>query len=227
MAEWGPVGLSAMHHRHVALGAVMVERGGWQRPATYTSADQEIERARLGVGLGDVSPIRKLGLQGTGLDVLLTQALPSLEPPPVGEVARQAGGGGGAEHVVARLAQDEALVLGLPREAIAEEPDLCAHVVEITSALAAVSVMGPSAQALLSGVTDLDVSSGSFPDLRCAQAAFAEIHGTLLRLDLGDLPAYHFYFSREFGEYMWEALMGAGQAYHVTPLGLEAMEQLQ
>lgn len=205
----------------------MVEKGGWQRPATYTSAGQEIERARAGVGLGDISPVPKLGLQGTDLDVALRQALPGLDPPAVGEVARRPGDGGGAETLVARLAEDEALVLGLRLEALAVEPDRCAHVVEITSAMAAVSVTGPSAQALLSGISDLDVSSGSFPDLRCTQATFAEIHGTLLRLDLGGLPGYQLYFSREFGEYMWDALMEAGEAFQVTPLGLEAMEQLQ
>ena len=70
---------------------------------------------------------------------------------------------------------------------------------------------GPSRSELLSKLSELDASPAAFPNLHCAQTRCAEIHGTLIRVDLGSLPSYDLYFSREFGEYMWEAIFHAGE----------------
>ena len=95
-------------------------------------------------------------------------------------------------------------------ELFEEDPDRCVHVVDMTSGLAGVRVTGPSAEQLLAAVSELDSSASSFGDMRCAQASFAEIHGTLLRMDLSGVPSYQLFFAREFGEYLWDALMEAG-----------------
>ena len=49
----------------------------------------------------------------------------------------------------------------------------------------------------------------------------------LLRLDLGSVCSYEVYFGREFGEYMWDALLEAGDEHGATPVGVEAVERLQ
>ena len=56
-----------MHHLHLELGAKMVEAGGWQRPAVYTTVDEEVERLRGAAGITDVSPDGKISLQGIGV----------------------------------------------------------------------------------------------------------------------------------------------------------------
>jgi len=55
----------------------------------------------------------------------------------------------------------------------------------------------------------------------------AEVHGTLLRIDTGGLPSFDLYFGREFGEYLWDALLEAGGEYSVAPFGIEAMARLK
>ena len=76
-------------------------------------------------------------------------------------------------------------------------------------------------------LTEFDTSYEAFPNLRCAQARFAEIHGTLIRTDLGPLPSYDLFFSREFGEYMWDAIFEAGEEFGVGAVGLEAADRLE
>ena len=213
----------------------MVERDGWQRPVRYTSAEEEFEQLRKTVGLGDISPVGKLNLQGDKLDSFLSRVFGDVTSPDVGAVSRHILGGDVESQpvVLARLAHDEVVILTGPgqapvvSEALQGQADGCVHAVDITSALAGVRVAGPSAHLLLSGVTELDASPDAFLDMSCAQAKLAEIHGLLLRIDLGRLPSYELYFGREFGEYMWDALLETGEEYQVTPFGIEAMSRLE
>ena len=67
----------------------------------------------------------------------------------------------------------------------------------------------------------------AFPDASCAQSRFAEIHGTLVRLDAAGLPGYTLLFGREYGDYMWESIMETGERYGLAPFGLEALGRLR
>ena len=235
MPTWNPVRLSAMHRQHLELGAVMVESDGWQRPARYIRAEQELQQLQKAVGLCDISPVGKLSLQGDDLDSLLNAAFPDMRPLDPGAVSQQGIGSEPALQsiVLARLAEDEALVLTDPNrapsvaETLGERPHECTHIVDITSALAAVRITGPLGHLLLASVSELDTASEVLPNMSCAQARIAEIHVMLLRLDVGDLPSYELYFGREFGEYMWDALTEAGHEYQAMPFGIEASARLQ
>ena len=235
MTIWSPVRLSSMHHKHLELGAEIVESDGWQRPARYASVDQELEHIQNAVGICDVSPVGKLNIQGEGLDLFLSAAFPGIELPSIGSVTQYSTESGLAvgEVKLLRLASDELLVLIRPNmvsivfQSLEENPDQCAHAIDVTSGLAGVRIIGPSSQQLLSSITEIDLSAEAFPDLSCAQIKAAEIHNTLLRSDLKGLPAYDVYFGREFGEYMWDALLETGEEYDVKPIGFEAIGRLE
>ncbi len=208
----------------------MVQLDGWERPARYASVDREFERVEAAVGLFDMSPVGKLNIQGDAIDEALGRILTDSGALEVGSV-RTAPAGEGVVRV-ARLAHDEAMIVTEPNQAstVVETLDLgadeCAHVVDVTSGLAGIRIIGPSAHLLLEAVTELETSAEAMPDLSCAQGAALEIHGTLLRLDLVGLPAYEIYVGRELGEYAWDALLEAGEEYGVAPVGVEAMERL-
>ena len=224
-----------MHHLHVDLGAVMVEVSGWMLPARYTSAESELDRVRRAAGIADISPTAKLSLQGRDLDSLLGDRVPGWRPPPVGTVGRPhtEGADGISGARMARLADDEALVLAGPGQAgqieqvLRSDSGRCAHVVDVTSAMAGVRLAGPAALDIVRSVTDLDLRPSVFPNMTCAQTKVAEVYGMILRVDAGDLPAYELFFGREFGEYMWDALMEAGGPAGLTPFGTEAAALLE
>ena len=166
----------------------MVQRDGWERPARYASVERELDRVRATAGLFDMSPVGKLNVQGDAIDEALARILRESEALEVGTV-RTAPAGVGVVRI-ARLAHDEAMIVTEPNQASAAietlqlGTDECAHVVDVTSGLAGIRVMGPSAHLLLEAVTELDTSTEALPDLSCAQGAVLEIHGILLRLDL-------------------------------------------
>ena len=223
-----PVALSPLHHAHVELGAEMELVDGWLRPTRYGGADEEVAGVRSAAGVCDVSPMGKLALQGDSLDAPLGSAFPASTPPAVGQVARV-----DEDTVVSRLAHDEALVTMAPSrsallaERLSDASTGCAHVVDVTSGLAAVRIVGPRAPDALAALTELNVALDAFPDASCAQSRFAEIHGTLVRLDAAGLPGYTLLFGREDGDYMWEAIVEAGERYGLVPFGIEALGRLR
>lgn len=227
---FSPIKKSVFHHLQEAMGAKMVEQDGWLQPASYSSPDQESRVVAESVGVCDVSPSGKFLLQGNGMDGYLTGVLPAGDAPAFGKVRLVFLP---ARAKLARLTQDECLLFCVPAD-IPKWTSLLTegltgrfHLVDQTSGLAGVRITGPNSQGLLCKLSELDTSNEAFPNLNCAQARFAEIHGTLIRTDLGPLPSYDLLFPREFGEYGWDAIFEAGEEFGVAPVGLEAADRLQ
>ena len=220
--------ISAMHYRHLEHGAKMVEREGWTLPARYSDPEEESVRVRQAAGITDISPVGKIRLQGESLEQALRESIPGYQTTSVGSVFVTLDDSGGP--VVARLADDDCLVVTNPAnvEDVLESLKLdgCAHPVNVTSVLAAVRIVGPNAPQLLAGVTELDLAPPYFPNFTCAQGMVAEIHGTIIRKDIGGLLSYEVFFGRDYGDHMWESVMEAGQHHGMTPFGLEAMSVL-
>ena len=223
-----PPAISAMHYRHLELGAKMVEREGWTLPARYSDPEEESVRVRQAAGITDISHLGKIRLQGESLEQALRESIPGYQTTSVGSVFVTLDDSGGP--VVARLADDDCLVVTNPanlEDVLASlKLDGCAHPVNVTSVLASVRIVGPNAPQLLAGVTELDLAPSYLPNLSCAQGMVAEIHGTIIHKDIGGLLAYDLYFGRDYGDHMWESLIDAGQRHGLTPFGLEAMSLL-
>ena len=206
----------------------MAERDGWLQPAFYSSVDQESQLLTEGAGVYDISPAGKLLLKGNDLGDFFRKILPAREAPAVGEVCQVSHP---ADGLLAGLAADEYLILTdaaeLPKWAavLGESSPDCVHVLDHTSGLAGVRLTGPKSDLLLSKLSELDTSPAAFPNLRCTQTKCAEIHGTLVRADIGPAPSYDLYFPREFGEYMWDAIFHAGEEFGVSAVGFEAADR--
>src|SRR5690348_8558001 len=77
---------TALHDRHVALGAKLADFGGWEMPIEYPGGGvlKEHEAVRRRVGLFDVSHLGKLGVTGAGaaafVDACLTNSLERIAP---------------------------------------------------------------------------------------------------------------------------------------------------
>src|SRR5215212_3414299 len=74
---------SALHDRHVALGAKFAEFGGWEMPLEYSGVVKEHTAVRTTVGIFDVSHLGKLVVRGDGaqefIDACLTNDLGRIE----------------------------------------------------------------------------------------------------------------------------------------------------
>ena len=234
MAAPKPLALSALHHVHLALGAEMGESYGWLRPVGYATPGEECDAVRSGVGLCDTSPSGKLLLHGE-IDRYVMEGLQQGGPEEPGDAVLMqfTEDSGIGDILAARLATDEALLVTAPNqspmvaETLGSMEDACAHSVDVTSARTGICVAGPAAQRTLAAVTEIDTSPHGFPDMSCAQGSISQVHATLIRHDLGDLPCYYVYVDRAYGEYLWETLTEAGSRYGITPFGTAALARLQ
>ena len=134
--------------------------------------------------------------------------------------------------ILCRLVGDEILCVAPATlaarlaEALSHDFGQCAHALELTSGLAGIGIAGPEATRLLSMISKLNTSVSAFSNLRCAQSKFADIHGVILRNDIGSLLGYQLYFGREFGEYLWETILEAAGVCGGGPVGFEALDAI-
>src|SRR5262245_55327724 len=230
---------TALHYTHLALGAVMVDDSGWQRPERYGSPEEEAQAVRAGVGLCDISPAGKLDLKGKESMRVLERLFPPNAVPLVGQARWSAANSDDMTEVTGlccRLGGDHLLLIIEPGTVATVEQALnrqvevvngCAHLTNLTSALAAVQLVGARSRDLLCKLTALDLSPSQFPDLTCAQGGVAQVHALVVRADVGDAPAYEVYCGREFAQYLWDTLRDAGREFAAAPFGVAAQRLLR
>lgn len=245
MSDSTAIRRSALHAAHLAAGARMAEHAGWQCPDVYTRLEEELDAARERVGLADLSPTAKLDVQGAGSRAALARRL-SLAAPAVGAVVRVAahglgvgdGSGDQPDGRLCCLATDH-LRLHAPAgtgtriaahwetlHAADTSDDTHVHVTDVTSNATAVQLTGPHSRALLSKLTALDLRAREFADLACAQAGLAGVQALIVRADVGGRLSFEVACGREFGAYVWEALLDAGREFDARPIGLAALRTL-
>src|SRR5712692_851069 len=204
---------TALFHLHEQAGASMTEHHGWRVPAYFSWAQKEAEQLTASAAVSDVSWMTKLDLTGYGL-----------KAPPVVEGAR-----------AWRLGQQHYLVTCEPPAkdlvlshlgAFTASPDLSLpppiYITDVTSVYAQFLLAGPRSHDILRKLTSLNVSA--LENLSCGQAGLAHVHSTVLRDDLGRIPAFHILVSRDYGESVWEAILHAGHEFQLAPFGLKALE---
>lgn len=231
-----PIKLTAMHASHRELGAEFVFRDGWKLPSHYSSIDEEVSRATSGGGIFDISPIGKLSFQGADVLAELPRALALPEPLTVGKAVKCASPTASEDSresvTVAALTYDEALVLTSPgsRESVAEtlieQLAGCLHLIDLTSAWAGVGALGPRVREAMARIADLDLDPERFIDGSCAQVKSAEVHTLIARGDVAGHYACQIYVTRDYGEYIWDALLHGGRGVGVSAIGIEAFEQI-
>ena len=235
MPRVAPERRTAMFHAQQGMGAVMADADGWQLPSHYGEPSREEAWLRETVGVSDVSPIGKVRVVGRDAARAVISLFPEAADLSIGKVAEadsplERGG----KLLATRLTPDEFLVLTPPGDSQpamsnmqATTGDGCVYVVDVTSGLCGISIIGPSSIDLFSRITELDTSPGALPDLTCVQSRFAEVQGLLLRRDTHGLTTYHLYSGREFGEYLWEALVETAHELGGGPVGTEALMSLR
>ena len=225
-----PIAATSAHWDLLEAGATMGTVGGWQVPTRFAGPDGEQQAARERVGMAEQGHVTKLRLQGPGVPDALKKlgAVPAIGR--VADVAVQSNRSG-VEVQIARLAATEAwLTTGAGDHdrvlSAIERPLQDGSVFDLTSSFSGVRLVGPDAAKVVASLTDLDLRPTSMPDLACAQTTLAEVYGLIVRADMGELLSYRLYFGREYGMYVWESLVEAGEAYGMALIGAEALSVL-
>jgi len=218
-----PSRLSPLHALHLEVGAVMANVEGWQVVQSYGDVEAELLAVTESVGVCDISGRSAVRIKSFRLDDVLGERSPT-----IGSVHRD------GDTMIVRLTTEEALAIG-PPSAVGTwqggvEPfgDPGRYITDVTSGLAGLKIVGPRSREVVASLTDLDLRDSHMENNSCTQAGFAQVHGTLLRLDIANsAPSYELYVARDYAIYMWEVVLESLGHGVVVPFGIETLQRLE
>lgn len=229
---------TSLHDVHVALGAKMVDFGGWRMPVQYGPILDEVRVVRQAAGLFDLGHMGRFELAGPGAvafaDRLVTCHCAAL---PVGTIRYgllcREDGSPIDDLLVYRDREGIFLVVNasnaerdlgwLKEHADADE----VRITDRTQELAMLAVQGPRSEAILQRVVpDLDLAGVGYyqfgfgtvcgmPDVRVSRTGYT-----------GDV-GFEVYFPDGESARVWDALLEAGADEGLRPVGLGARDTLR
>ena len=227
---------SALHDRHLALGAKLAEFGGWEMPLEYpTGVLKEHAAVRGTVGIFDVSHLGKIVVRGDGavehLNACLTNDLGRIGPGRAQyTLACDAATGGVVDDLIAYFHDDDHVLL-VPNAANSAEVERRLDAakpagVTITDhheTHAVLAVQGPDSDAVLEAV-GLPVGH----DYMSFQVASFEGHEVIVcRTGYTGERGYELIAENAVAPALWDALVAAGEAHGMLPCGLGARDTLR
>ncbi len=248
---------SPLYQRLQGHRAVFGSKLGWERPNWFAPAGTEPRdvysmgrqnwfdavgsehlHCRKAVGIFDQSSFAKYELTGSG-------AAAALEWLCANRVAREVGrltytqllntrGGIEADLTVARLAEDKFyLVTGTGFRThdaawIADHlPAVDVQLRDVTEDWGVLSLMGPQARQVLERVTAADVSNAAFPFGHMRELKIAGTLTRALRVTYVGELGWELHVPLSATGAVFDALMEAGEAFGIRPLGYRAIESLR
>jgi glycine cleavage system aminomethyltransferase T len=215
-----PVPASVLVPQARRAGGEIDVRDGWRVAVSYGSAEREREACRATVGIGDVSSLGKLELQGEAADVAAAAAAGGAEGIELGRAGRGAGAWWcpfSERRVLAvcepsRTPELRDELLGAARPAMS--------VTDMTCALAALALVGPLARDVLARLTAIDLRPDCAPEASFRPGSVARIPGMVLR-ERGE--RYVLMFGSAYAQYMWMQVTDAAEPLDGVIVGADAL----
>ncbi len=224
---------------YAGRGQTPTDEPGWGHHPWFANWRAEHEAVREAVGLMDMSFMAKFAVRGPDSGVVLDRLSAGAvnERDGVITYTQWLGEDGGirADLTVTRLAADDFLVvvsdtahgsaLGQLRRAVG---DADATVEDVTTELALLTVQGPSSRATLAqAAPGADWSSEAFPFRAARRVDIAGVEVLAIRITyLGEL-GWELYAPASHAGEVWDAVLAAGAAHGIRPVGLKALSSLR
>lgn len=225
-----------LYQAHRALGARMIEFGGWQMPVHYTGILAEHRAVRTRVGLFDLSHMGEIEIAGPRASEVCQELF-------VTDIARIrtmqaqysvmcfADGGIVDDVIIYRLAEERYMVCVNAANRTTDYAWMVEHnrgradVIDRSDEYALIALQGSQAQTVLSQLTPHDLST-----IRRYWAAQGEVAGVptlLARTGYTGEDGFELFVPAERAELVWQACGEAGHAANLVPVGLGARDTLR
>ena len=228
---------TALIEVHRALGARLIEFGGWLMPVQYAGILEEHRAVRERAGLFDLSHMGELFVEGDDAGDALAAAL--VTDPRTLAVGRAQysmivapDGGVIDDLIVYRLGPEQFLVVANAGNAATVADELAARlggwraVLDDRSlATSLVAIQGPRAAGILAPLTDLDLATLKYYAI--AEAVVAGVPALVARTGYTGEDGFELFVDWGRGAEVWEALAAAGKEAGVAPIGLGARDTLR
>ncbi len=244
-----PERLTAMHERHLELGAQMMPAGLWWRPGYYGPEREraeairaEAEAVRRNVGLIDVSTLGGIDVRGPDAREFMQRLYTfNYLKQPVGKsrylLLCEETGTISDDGVGCCFADDHFYVTattggadGVYRSMLRwnAEWNLDVDIANVTAAYAGVNIAGPNSRKVLETLeSDLDFSAEGFPYLAVREGTLEGIPVRAMRVGFVGELGFELHCPAGQGEALWDLLMKAGAAQGIRPFGVEAQRLLR
>ena len=227
-----PLKTTPLHTKHLALQARMLPFGGFDMPIEYQGITAEHEAVRNHVGMFDVSHMGEVLVKGPNalqyLEQLCTNEMTSLE---VGQIRYSFlcyENGAVVDDILVYRFNENLYCLVVNASNIDKDVEwLNAHLIDgvelenVSEKTAEIALQGPSAQAVLQPLTDVDLSSIGF--FRFIWADVAGCHTLISRTGYTGEDGFELYTDNDSILILWDTLLNAG----VAPIGLGARDTLR
>src|SRR6478735_3423833 len=222
---------------HRALGARLIEFGGWLMPVQYTGILDEHRAVRERAGLFDLSHMGELFIEGDDAGDALAAALVS-DPRSLAVGRAQYSmicapdGGVIDDLIVYRLGPERFLVVANASNASVVSDELASRLVRWRAVLddrslatSLVAIQGPRAAGILAPLTDIDLEALRYYAI--AEGQVAGIPALVARTGYTGEDGFEVFVDWGRGPAIWEALAAAGKDAGLIACGLGARDTLR
>ncbi len=230
-----PLARTPLFDAHRALGAKIVEFGGWEMPVSYRGIIEEHRAVRTAAGLFDVSHMGEI-------EVLGPHAAATCQRLTTNDVRNLANGhvqytllcredGGVVDDVTLYRIDDQRYFFCVNASNIAkdlawiEEHAGEATIVDRSAVTALVALQGPAATAILQTLTPL--GPDALQRFQFARADVAGLPALISRTGYTGEDGFEIYVDAQHAVTLWNALMEAGRPEGLEPIGLGARDTLR
>jgi len=233
----GELQKTVLHDKHVALGATMVDFGGWHMPIQYPAGIVEEHLAtRRAAGLFDVSHMGRFAVRGAGalafLQHVLTNNAAALDPgfAQYTMIPNERGGALDDAYLYRFVADEYLLVVNAAnreadwryfQETLSRFPGV--QMEDLSERIAMLSLQGPASRAILQGV----ISAGPLPEpLKNALSRVSIAGKEVLSARTGytgEPLGFECFLPAEAAPALWDLFLEKG----AVPVGLGARDTLR
>jgi aminomethyltransferase len=237
MTSSEPLKRTPLFDRHVAMGARVVEFGGWEMPVQYSGIVDEHNAVRHAAGLFDISHMGEVEVKGPGALAFL-QHIATQDIAAIGEGLSNYSlmchpNGGIVDDIFIYNLPDGYMVVV---NASNTEKDFAwmldnmhgfdIELTNISDRAAMLALQGPAAEGILAKATDIDAAGIAF-------------HGVTTGMLLGDIPAliartgytgedgFELFVDDDNALKLWDGLLELGKDAGLKPCGLGARDSLR
>ncbi|MDH3689969.1 MAG: FAD-dependent oxidoreductase [Gammaproteobacteria bacterium] len=220
-------------------GVEPVYKYSYGRQNWFEHSAEEHMAVREAVGLFDQTSFAKFSLKGSDAEQVLNRVCANNVAVPVGKIVYtqwlNERGGIEADLTVTRIAEDEYLIITAVGTQVRDFHWVQQHIpsdahvglTDVTSGYAVVSLMGPSSRALLSHLSEVDMSNEAFPfgTSQVIDLGYARVRASRITF-VGEL-GWELYISTEFATGVYDTIMKAGPEFGLKHAGYHALNSLR
>src|SRR3989338_2864163 len=225
-----------LYSEHTALGARLVEFGGWDMPVCYSTITDEHNNVRKNAGLFDICHMGEIFVEGNGsidfLQKIITNDLNKLSSGKAFYTCMCNDSGGVLDDLFVYKFNDDKFMMVVNAANIEKDFNwLASHsfgdvvLTNKSDETAKLDLQGPNSQQILQKLTQFDLSGMN--RFSFAQDTVNDVDAIISRTGYTAEDGFEIYFEASKAAEIWRKLLDEGKEHGLKPIGLGARDTLR